>query len=162
MSGSMKTPGVYIVENNDFPNSVVEVATAVPAFIGYTEKAVKDNRSLLNMPMRISSLQDFTAYFGGAPDYQFELTETAAEGDAASAGVIGTVSAGKKKYTITQKSTDYCLFRSLLLFLRMAGIPAISFPWAPIQTKLMQRRYRMVLMLLLKSRSLAWCSSLKQ
>jgi hypothetical protein len=117
----MKTPGVYIVENNDFPNSVVEVATAVPAFIGYTEKAVKDNRSLLNMPVRISSLQDFTAYFGGAPDYQFELTETAVEGDAASAGVIGTVSAGKKKYTITQKSADYCLFRSLLLFFANGG-----------------------------------------
>ena len=27
----MKTPGVYIVEKNAFPNAVVEVATAVPA-----------------------------------------------------------------------------------------------------------------------------------
>ncbi|MCD0479402.1 hypothetical protein LPB90_13150 [Chryseobacterium sp. LC2016-29] len=34
---TMKTSGVYIVEKNNFPNSVVEVATAVPAFIGYTE-----------------------------------------------------------------------------------------------------------------------------
>ncbi len=33
----MKTPGVYIVENDSFPTSVVEVATAVPAFIGYAE-----------------------------------------------------------------------------------------------------------------------------
>ena len=32
----MKTPGVYIVEESAFPSSVVEVATAVPAFIGYT------------------------------------------------------------------------------------------------------------------------------
>jgi phage tail sheath protein FI len=29
--GVMKTPGVYIVEKNAFPNSIVEVATAVPA-----------------------------------------------------------------------------------------------------------------------------------
>jgi hypothetical protein len=29
--GTMKTPSVYIVEKNAFPNSVVEVATAVPA-----------------------------------------------------------------------------------------------------------------------------------
>ena len=29
--GQMKTPGVYVVEKNAFPNSVVEVATAVPA-----------------------------------------------------------------------------------------------------------------------------------
>lgn len=34
----MKKPGVYVVENNAFPNEVVEVATAVPVFIGYTEK----------------------------------------------------------------------------------------------------------------------------
>ena len=27
----MKTPGVYIVEKSAFPNSVVQVATAVPA-----------------------------------------------------------------------------------------------------------------------------------
>ena len=26
----MKTPGVYIIEKNAFPNSVVEVATALP------------------------------------------------------------------------------------------------------------------------------------
>lgn len=28
----MKTPGVYIVEKSAFPNSVVEAATAIPAF----------------------------------------------------------------------------------------------------------------------------------
>ena len=38
MAAPMKTPGVYIVEKSAFPNSVVEVATAVPAFIGYTER----------------------------------------------------------------------------------------------------------------------------
>ena len=42
----MKTPGVYIVEKSAFPNSVVQVATAVPAFIGYTEKAMNGNVSL--------------------------------------------------------------------------------------------------------------------
>ena len=43
----MKTPGVYIVEKNAFGNSTVEVATAVPAFIGYTERAERhiDNRA---------------------------------------------------------------------------------------------------------------------
>ena len=46
--GQYKTPGVYIVEKNAFPNSVVEVATAVPAFIGYTEKASNKGKPLLN------------------------------------------------------------------------------------------------------------------
>ena len=35
----VNTPGVYIDELNAFPNSVVPVATAVPAFIGYTPTA---------------------------------------------------------------------------------------------------------------------------
>ena len=43
---TMKTPGVYIVEKKAFPNSVVEVATAVPAFIGYTEQASNKGKDL--------------------------------------------------------------------------------------------------------------------
>ena len=69
--GSMKTPGVYIVEKNAFPNSAVEVATAVPAFIGYTEMAVNGNVSLLNKPFRITSMAEYHAYFGGAPTPMF-------------------------------------------------------------------------------------------
>ena len=32
-----KTPGVYVEEISTLPPSVAEVATAVPAFVGYTE-----------------------------------------------------------------------------------------------------------------------------
>lgn len=42
----MKTPGVYIIEKNAFPNSVVEVATAIPAFIGHTQFARDGNKDL--------------------------------------------------------------------------------------------------------------------
>ena len=68
-----KTPGVYIVEKNAFPNSVVEVATAVPAFIGYTEKADNKGSSLRGKPWRITSMSEFVDYFGGAPDAVFNL-----------------------------------------------------------------------------------------
>ena len=37
---SYSTPGVYIEEISVFPPSVAAVATAIPAFIGYTEKAL--------------------------------------------------------------------------------------------------------------------------
>ena len=57
--GQMKTPGVYIVEKNAFPNSVVEVATAVPAFIGYTERADNKGKPLANKPWRITSMAEF-------------------------------------------------------------------------------------------------------
>jgi hypothetical protein len=39
MVSTISTPGVYINDVNAFPHSVVPVATAVPAFIGYTPKA---------------------------------------------------------------------------------------------------------------------------
>ncbi|MBP1653020.1 MAG: phage tail protein, partial [Bacteroidetes bacterium] len=34
-----KTPGVYIEEIPKLPPSIASVETAIPAFIGYTEKA---------------------------------------------------------------------------------------------------------------------------
>lgn len=70
---AMKTPGVYVVEKSAFPNSVVEVATAVPAFIGYTERAINGTKSLLKTPWRISSMAEFVQYFGGAPAPSFSF-----------------------------------------------------------------------------------------
>lgn len=67
------TPGVYIKERNAFTNSVVAVPTAVPAFIGYTEKALNGNSPLRNIPTRISSLSEFVTFFGGAPRIQFAI-----------------------------------------------------------------------------------------
>ena len=54
--GEYKTPGVYIKEKNAFGNSVVEAETAIPAFIGYTEKARNGNDDLKNVPWKISSM----------------------------------------------------------------------------------------------------------
>ena len=71
--GSMKTPGVYIIEKNAFPNSVVEAPTAIPAFIGYTERAVNGNDDLTNVPWKISSMTEYIQYFGGGPDLKFEV-----------------------------------------------------------------------------------------
>ena len=73
MPAVMKTPGVYIVEQSAFPSSVVEVATAVPAFIGYTEKADNQGRSLSNRPWRITSMAEYLNYFGGPPHVVFNL-----------------------------------------------------------------------------------------
>lgn len=73
MAGAYKTPGVYIVEKDAFPNSVVEVATAVPAFIGYTEFANNKGKPLLNKPWRISSMAEYLSYFGGPPTAEFNI-----------------------------------------------------------------------------------------
>jgi uncharacterized protein len=67
MTPPRKTPGIDIEETSAFPNSIAAVATAVPAFIGYTEKAEIEGMSLANKPWRIASLVEFQTYFGGPP-----------------------------------------------------------------------------------------------
>jgi hypothetical protein len=66
MAKTYKTPGVYVEEISLLPPSIAEVETAIPAFIGYTEKAKKNNQSLLSVPTRITSLLEYKEYFGGA------------------------------------------------------------------------------------------------
>lgn len=60
-----KTPGVYVEEISTLPASVAQVETAIPAFIGWTEKAEKGGKSLKNVPTRIKSLVEYKELFGG-------------------------------------------------------------------------------------------------
>jgi len=130
--GNMKTPGVYIVEKNAFPNSVVEVATAVPAFIGYTEKAENRGNSLTNKPWRITSMAEFHQYFGFGPTAEFaRFSLTKVEGDVPEAsaetplarrdGVPLTVNG--TSYLLAQTSGLYLLYYSMLHFFQNGGGP---------------------------------------
>ncbi|SEA47994.1 hypothetical protein SAMN05660964_01679 [Thiothrix caldifontis] len=67
MATAYKTPGVYIEEIPKFPPSIAAVETAIPAFIGYTQKA--DNQASADLrlkPTRIASMVEYETYFGGA------------------------------------------------------------------------------------------------
>jgi hypothetical protein len=68
------TPGVYVEEISKFPPSITAVQTAIPAFIGYTQIAKKDGQSLINVPLRISSLLEFESYYGTAQPEEHLLT----------------------------------------------------------------------------------------
>lgn len=57
--------GFYIGEKSNILPIITSVETSVPAFIGYTEKAGDDEKSLLLKPKRISSLLEYEEYFGG-------------------------------------------------------------------------------------------------
>lgn len=106
MAKTLSTPGVYVAETNAFPNSVVGVATAVPAFIGYTEKAVLNQKDITHVPTRISSLNEYVQHFGGAPKTRFTLQ----------------VAAGPNPtFTLTPASQRFLLFRSLQLFFANGG-----------------------------------------
>ena len=104
-----KTPGVYIVEQNAFPNSVVEVATAVPAFVGYTASASHGGRSLRQQPWRISSMAEFEACFGGAPVPEFMLEENRPAG------------AADVSCTLRQAAGRFLLYHSMQLFFQNGG-----------------------------------------
>lgn len=65
MSKLYKTPGDYIVEISSLPASIASVETAIPAFIGYTQKAQRlEIGDLLLTPTRIDSILEYEKYFG--------------------------------------------------------------------------------------------------
>ncbi|OXB20675.1 phage tail protein [Flavobacterium tructae] len=76
MATTYKTPGVYVEEIVKFPPSVAQVETAIPAFIGYTEKATnKINGDLKLKPTRITSLLEYERFFGFAkPETTISVT----------------------------------------------------------------------------------------
>lgn len=139
--GQYKTPGVYIVEKSAFPNSVVEVATAVPAFIGYTEKANNKGKSLLNKAWRISSMSEFISFFGGSPKAQYQISDVAppataekkdADAEAApdkgdkknivpAVAVESDFSNDDKEYTLGLQGSRYFLYHSMMLFFQNGG-----------------------------------------
>lgn len=110
----MKTPGVYIEEKNAFPNSIVQVATAVPAFVGYTEFAKNDNVELTNIPFRITSYTDYLKHFGDNPFFEFSLAtvETSEPSD---------LTQDDTAYSVTQTRGLHLLSRSLQLFFQNGG-----------------------------------------
>ncbi|MBN8852808.1 MAG: phage tail protein [Sphingobacteriales bacterium 50-39] len=58
-------PGIYIEEIPHLPPSIASVETAIPAFIGYTEKAQwQQPDDLLNVPRRIESLLEYERLYG--------------------------------------------------------------------------------------------------
>ncbi len=73
MAATLATPGVYIEEKSSFGSSVVPVQTAIPAFVGYTEKASRGSKDLTNVPTKISSLGQYEELFGGAPATKFNI-----------------------------------------------------------------------------------------
>ena len=62
-ASNIQSPGVYINEINAFANSIVPVATAVPAFIGYTPQAHLEGKSYTNVVQKITSFAEFQAIY---------------------------------------------------------------------------------------------------
>ncbi|HEY0106894.1 MAG TPA: phage tail sheath C-terminal domain-containing protein [Rhizomicrobium sp.] len=76
VSKDRETPGVYVTEFDAFPPSIVGVATAVPIFIGYTQKAELSGRGVLFKPVKIASRADYALIYGGDGGTAFNLQES--------------------------------------------------------------------------------------
>jgi phage tail sheath protein FI len=108
-----KTPGVYIEEIQRLPSSVVAVPTAVPAFIGYTQQVVVDGNTVTSFPtkpIRVESMIEYQAIFGGANPETFNVTLTGADVNIALADTTG---GGK----------DFRLFYNLQMYFANGGGP---------------------------------------
>jgi phage tail sheath protein FI len=103
-----KTPGVYIEEISAFPNSIAQVETAIPAFVGYTEKATYNNQEVTLKPTRLSSFGEFLRYFGDAPKTTYSI-ENVRQQDP------------NKPYKIKPQGNRYLLFYSMKLFFANGG-----------------------------------------
>ena len=134
-----QTPGVYLNEVNAFPNSVVEVATAVPVFIGFTAKANHNGEDLANKPRRVTSLKEFETYFGQDAVPVFDLKDRAAITDDLRAALavqplalqihgvtvygLGPGATALKNYALVPapSSVIYYLYNSMRLFYQNGG-----------------------------------------
>lgn len=112
MPAEYKTPGVYIEEIPHLPPSIASVETAIPAFIGYTERAQeKQPGDLKNVPFRIESMLEYQQYFGGAfPEKSITVT-------------VDTSQANKTDIQAKANPPQYLMYYSLQLFFANGGGP---------------------------------------
>jgi phage tail sheath protein FI len=72
-----RTPGVYVEEVRVFPPSIAEVESAIPVFVGYTEKARLLADDDLNMkPTVVRSYTQFQQYFGDPEGPRIDVVVT--------------------------------------------------------------------------------------
>lgn len=110
-----KTPGVYIEEISKLPASVAPVATAIPAFIGYTEKKEKDGEPLpANTPVRITSLLEYEEIFGGAFDEELTVTLTGTDTKEENTSIA---------VAATTNLSPYTLYYNLVMYFGNGGGP---------------------------------------
>jgi phage tail sheath protein FI len=111
------TPGVYIEEISTLPASVASVETAIPAFIGYTEKAEEDGdeTAIFRKPTKIKSMLEFNNIFGG-PDNEAITVTVDNTVDAITSEILE-----RKITTAISSPSDFKLFYSMQIFFQNGG-----------------------------------------
>jgi uncharacterized protein len=122
-----KTPGVYIEEIPKFPPIISGVDTAIPAFIGYTEKVV--DVALLE-PKRITSMPQYEAHFG-LPQKEDKLTVEGVEVKDSGGNVVGQAFTAE----LTQANrSKHIMYYALQLYFANGGGPCWIVSVGPYKT----------------------------
>jgi len=118
MASTYLTPGVYIEEISTIPPSIAAVETAIPAFIGYTQKAEENGvtNALLFKPTRITSMLEFEEIFGGPENEDIAVT------------IDDVLDSDSELLTRTVKASvsstlEYMLYYSIKMFFNNGGGP---------------------------------------
>ncbi len=123
MPAAYKTPGVYVEEIAKFPPSVAAVETAIPAFIGFTEKAQLKEPGDLNMkPKRITSLLDYETYFGTAQQ-ETEISVTIDEVQETQDGVPVRLSLDARATLAPADRSRHIMYYAMQMFFANGGGP---------------------------------------
>ncbi|XMO86240.1 phage tail sheath C-terminal domain-containing protein [Algibacter sp. AS12] len=116
MAAILRYPGVYIQEQSSLLHSVSDLPTAVPAFIGYTEKASINEESVLNIPTKIRSFAEYVSVFGVGFNSKFDILDPLPNGS----GILIKVKSGKKVVDYVPNHKAY-MFPSIKLFYDNGG-----------------------------------------
>lgn len=111
------TPGVSNLEPPLSTHQVIQVETAIPAFIGYTQTALNEYQEpLVNIPTKIHSLIEYENFFGRAErEKSISVTVKATTTD----GHIDSLSAD----ALISSTSPYTLYYHLKLFFLNGGGP---------------------------------------
>ncbi|MFD1295323.1 phage tail sheath C-terminal domain-containing protein [Lysobacter gummosus] len=99
-----KTPGVYVEEISTLAPSVVAVETAVPVFIGYSERAENAaGNDVRFVPTRIRSLLEYQQFYGGdfTPASYRVVVDTAAGNSVGAVSPRNAADAERRYYLAT-------------------------------------------------------------
>ncbi len=114
-----KTPDVYVEEISTFPPSVAEVGTAIPAFIGYTQKAARlKDGDLLLKPTKIYSLKEYESLYGFPKADTITVTvDEIANPDGTKSYSVASVAAGSS----TAPPPSYLLYYAVKMYFDNGG-----------------------------------------
>jgi uncharacterized protein len=124
MATNLRTPGVYVQEITTLSASIAGVDTAIPAFVGYVQKAELNGEGIpMFTPVRISSFLEYESIFGG-PDpqgFNINIADVSVFGN-----VTRTVSVNKTLPPVAE--SEFRMYYNLSMYFANGGGPCWIVP----------------------------------